>query len=155
MAARDVLADERVLVLGRHPAALRCLLDHARLTAVAPAPAPGVDLVARSDRLPLGTARFDHVIAAAWLQDTYDPVGALTTAARALTHGGFLHLLAWGPGPDAPADAGLRLSLDALIEICGRAGLVLEGVDARDAVGAAVDPGQATVLVVAARRHIV
>lgn len=155
VAARDVLADERVLLLGRHPAALRALLDHARVTAIAPAHGPGADVVARPDRLPVGTARFDHVIAAAWLQDTYDPVGALTTAARALTHGGFLHLLAWGPGPDAPADAGLRLSLDALIEVCGRAGLVLEGVDARDAVGAAVEPHEATVLVIAARRHIV
>lgn len=148
-AARDVLSDERVLLLGPQPAPLLPLLGHGRVTTIAPANGDCVHMRATPEALPVAPNRFDHAIAVFWLHNAYDPRRAVDALALTLAHDGFLHLACVGPA--APGDYDLRLSLDATVRACAAAGLDVVGSDSRAADGT---PGDHVHLVRARRRLV-
>lgn len=152
-AGREVAEGERVLLLCPEPAAVLPMLGHARVTAVATAPGPGVQVVAAPEALPVRAARFEHVIALYWMADASDPGAALDELWRVLTHGGRAHLLCAGPA--APGRFDLRLSLSALDRLCRRRFAVL-GAAARDARGLDVpEPAEAVVHLMRVEKRVV
>lgn len=148
-AARDVLTDDRVLLVGPQPQPFRPLLEHARVTTIGGTAGDGVDALAVPESLPVAPSRFDHAIVAFWLRESEDPRRAIDQLTLTLAHDGLLHLAA--VGSEAPGRHDLTLSLGATVRACAAAGLEVLGADARAADGA---PGD-TIHLVRARRRLV
>lgn len=150
---REVQAGERVLLLSPTPAPLRPLLAHGRAAALSIEAVEGADAVVEPSALPVAPARWQHVVAALWLEHDVAPVEALRSLVGALTHEGRLHLLCAGPAADAALP--MRLSGAMVERACRRAGLVVTGVAARTAEGMPSAPGEAAVVLVQAERRLV
>lgn len=151
--AREIGVGEPVLLLSPWPLALRGLLTHAKVTTVGPARAPGVDLVAEPERLPIAAARFQHVVAADWLGLSLNPEAAMRHLADTLMHDGQLHALCAGPagaGPD-----GLTLSPRILLRLAERAGLVDAHALARQESGLPATGADAAIALLRASRRVV
>ncbi len=148
-AARDVLSDERVLLLGPQPAPLQPLFAHGQVTSIASHNAEAVDMLATPEALPVAPTRFAHAVAILWLRDAYDPRLAVDELAVTLAHDGYLNLAC--VGPSAPGDHDLRLSLRATVRACAAAGLEVVGTDSRAADGTHGDH----IHLVRARRRLV
>lgn len=150
---REVQGGERVLLLSPTPAALRPLVAHGRAVALSIEAVEGCEAVVEPSALPVAPARWQHVVAALWLEHDVAPVEALRSIAGALTHEGRLHLLCAGPAADAALP--MRLSAAMVERACRRAGLTVTGVAARTAEGMPAEPGEAAVLLVQAERRLV
>lgn len=152
-AARAVARGERVLLLSPEPAPLRPLFAHGRLVAFADRRVTGADAVIDPVALPAARSRWQHVVAALWIEQGFAPVEALRSIAGALTHGGRLHLACAGPAADAALP--MRLAPALVERACRQAGLSVEGVAARAADGSPVAPEAAAVLLVEAERRVI
>lgn len=129
-AAREIGRGESVLLLSPSPAAFASLLAHARVVAVADYPARGADLVAAPGRLPFAPGRFQHVVAAWWLERGPEPHSVFEDLWRVTRHFGSLHLLgAATPSPNLD----LCLASATLRTLLGVSRFAVEGVTTRKA----------------------
>ena len=92
--AREVGRGERVLLLSDCPEAFAPLLGHAEVLAVSPTPGTaGAHAICGPESLGVAAGRFDHVIAATWLERGMDPQCVLSEIWRVAAHEGQIHLL--------------------------------------------------------------
>jgi hypothetical protein len=151
--AREIGAGESVLVLSPWPETMRAILGHARVVTLGPTAGEGVQAVAEPEALPVGSGRFQHVVAADWLGRALNPDAAMRELARVLAHDGQCHVLCAGAA--APGEAGLTFSTAALQKLATRAGLVEAHALARRADGLPAETAGADITLLRAVRRVV
>jgi hypothetical protein len=151
--ARQVLRDERVLVLAPEAYLLEPFFGHARLDVMAPRIWDASDEAIDPEELEAAPGQFEHICAFFWLESGLDPVEGIDRLVRALNHEGQLHLLAAGPHLASHFD--LFLSQKALERLVIRAGLEVLGSDARSADGIPCAPEEAAVFLLRAEKRVV
>jgi ubiquinone/menaquinone biosynthesis C-methylase UbiE len=132
---------------------MRAILGHARVGTLGPTAGEGVQAVAEPEALPVGSGRFQHVVAADWLGRALNPDAAMRELARVLAHDGQCHVLCAGAA--APGEAGLTFSTAALQKLATRAGLVEAHALARRADGLPAETAGADITLLRAVRRVV
>ena len=151
--ARQVLRDERVLLLAPEAALFEPFYEHGRLDAICPNGWDTDQFSCEPEDLDVAPGQFEHVCAFFWLENALDPARSLERIARAMNHEGQLHLLA--AGPQAEGEFDLRLSQNALERLAMRVGLEVLGSDGRTIDGMPCDSDDAAVIILRAEKRVV
>jgi len=144
--ARQVFTGERAFVVGPQVDLLAPFAAHAVSDSHDSLDADDTDSVIKP-------GRFEHIISIFDLNFGLSPVETLQSYARGLTHEGQLHMMVAAQCKHNCFD--LALSYAAIVNLCGRAGLVITGCDSRDYSGLPVAHEEADVHLFRVEKRII